>query len=106
MYLDKIFTTIFTPSTIPSNLVNRMLLNGFSFYKDILIIWDGNYNPKVIEIIDSMSFLEQDFLQIISESDGKLTLYWVDIPDDDCLTGKKIKIGQEAYTIELSEVVV
>ena len=106
MCSNNINLQIFTPSTLPADLVHRLLFNGFSIYNGIIIVWGRNYNPKVIEIIDSMSGLEQDFLQIISESNGKLTLYWVDIPDDDFLIGKDIKIGQECYTIELSAIMV
>lgn len=106
MFSNKINLSIFTPASLPADLVHRLLFNGFSIYEGIIIVWDKNQDHNVIKIIDNLPDEIKEILLLISENNRKLTLYWATVPTDEYLIGEKIKIGKESWIIELTAMMV
>jgi len=60
----------------------EFLKNGVSMHKNVLIVWDKDYDPRVIKVIDHIkskvghSFGDNCQLVAISEAKGGVSLLW------------------------------
>jgi hypothetical protein len=50
--------------------------NGFSFYKDVIIVWDEDTDNRIVLFLDSLDETQLDNLICVSEAEGGLTLIW------------------------------
>ena len=51
--------------------------NAFSIYKNTCVVWDGDFDHRVLDLIDFMPDLDQEELVAIYEHEGGLNLLWL-----------------------------
>jgi hypothetical protein len=49
---------------------------GYEVYKDVVIVWDEDHDPRIKNFIDDLSHDDRDNLIMCGESKGDLTLWW------------------------------
>lgn len=68
---------------------------GITIYKGVIVIWDADYDTRILTFIDSMSKIRRKMLLAAGEYKGSLNLIWA---------GEEIPFGYEPDTqIDISE---
>jgi|TARA_B100001964_G_C14195074_1_gene582936 hypothetical protein len=51
--------------------------NAFSIYKNTCVVWDDDFDHRVLDLIDHMPDFDQEELVVIYEHEGGLSLLWL-----------------------------
>jgi len=81
---------------------------GMSVYRDVLVLWDEDYDTRVLDFIDDMGTVYRDNLLAVRENKGSLDLRWKadqPIPSELQPHGDGVEVGNDCWSVSSSTVV-
>lgn len=64
-----------------------LLDKGFSYYNQVVIFWDEDYDSRVFEAVNKLNCAndEHSYVVAVSEHEGLIEVYWNQLPTSDLL---------------------
>tara|TARA_R110000803_G_scaffold82603_2_gene148771 strand:+ start:544 stop:885 length:342 start_codon:yes stop_codon:yes gene_type:complete len=56
---------------------------GFSIYRGVLVVWDEDWDKRILRVVDNIPPYERDELVAIQESKAWISFLWQDSPPRD-----------------------
>ena len=75
---------------------------GYCVYKNVLIVWDRDHDPRVLSFIDQLSDEVREKLVLAGEYKATLTLYWEDLVPDGYEVDSNVEVEDDSWWIVVS----
>lgn len=75
-YITREKILIFNKSNLVNFLDDFNAYYPFSIYKNLCVIWDDDFDHRVLDVIDNIPDFDQGELVAIHEHEGGLNLLW------------------------------
>lgn len=70
-----------------------------SVYRGIIVLWDENFDPRVLEFIDALPSEVMTQLVVISEHEGCVTFVWEEEIPDGYEEGEMLEAPEDLWTV-------
>lgn len=82
----------------PVYIVNE----SYSVYKGVLVVWDSDYDSRVLNFIDDLDSETREKLISLSEHEGGIDFLWAESVPDRFLEGEGIAVSGDFWNISNS----
>jgi hypothetical protein len=78
---------------------------SYSVYKGVLVVWDSDYDSRVLDFIDDLDSETREKLISVGERKGSIHFLWAETIPDQFLDGCRVDVGGDSWSIVSSECV-